>query len=92
LRGPQTSHDVPAISRILTGFIATLEAVVRPWLDLAIRLWLAQAFFGIQLEQMMAGNGVRGRVETHGLLSGPRPWRAWCSRTLSAIPSGPSRR
>jgi hypothetical protein len=29
--------------------------VLRPWLDLAIRLWLAQAFLAVQVREMMAG-------------------------------------
>ena len=59
---------VPAISRILTGFIAAVEAVLRPWLDLAIRLWLAQAFLAMQVREMMVGSSVRDALEPHRVL------------------------
>lgn len=45
---------IPAILRVLTGLVATMAAVLQPWLDLAIRLWLAQAFLALQMHAMMA--------------------------------------
>lgn len=46
---------MPAVARILTGAAGSTEAVLRPWLDLAIRLWLAQAFLILQVHAMMGG-------------------------------------
>jgi NADH dehydrogenase FAD-containing subunit/uncharacterized membrane protein YphA (DoxX/SURF4 family) len=59
---------VAAISRILRGSIAAVEAVLRPWFDLAVRLWLAQAFLAMQVREMMAGSSVRDTLEPHSLL------------------------
>ena len=40
-----------------SGFVATVERGIGGWLDLAIRLWLAQAFLAARVHTMMAGGG-----------------------------------
>ena len=42
--------------------------MLRPWLDLAIRLWLAQAFLAMQVREMMVGSSVRDAREPHRVL------------------------
>ena len=46
------------VIRTMTGTGATTGAVLAPWLALAVRLWLAQAFLAAQVHGMMAGTGL----------------------------------
>ena len=41
-------------ARTATFAVSALGAALGPWLDLAIRLWLAQAFLVVQVREMMA--------------------------------------
>ena len=50
--------------RHLALAVTAVAAVAAPWLDLAIRLWLAQAFLVVQVHEMMAGAAA-------GALAGP---------------------
>ncbi len=47
--------DLRTSSRLFAAILAALETALGPWLDLAIRLWLAQAFLVVQVHEMMAG-------------------------------------
>jgi uncharacterized membrane protein YphA (DoxX/SURF4 family) len=42
-----------AAGRLLATAMSALQAVLAPWLDLAVRAWLAQAFLLVQLHEMM---------------------------------------
>jgi NADH dehydrogenase len=44
-----------AAARILSSAVSILETAFGPWLDLAVRIWLAQAFLGLQVRAMMLG-------------------------------------
>ena len=44
-----------AAGRLLGAAVSALQAALSPWLDLAIRVWLAQAFLALQVREMMLG-------------------------------------
>lgn len=44
-----------AAGRLLAASMAAAGAALAPWLDLAVRLWLAQAFLVVEVDQMMRG-------------------------------------
>jgi NADH dehydrogenase/putative oxidoreductase len=44
-----------AAARILSSAVSILETALGPWLDLAVRIWLAQAFLVLQVRAMMVG-------------------------------------
>jgi len=44
-----------AAGRLFAAVVSTLQAALAPWLDLAIRVWLAQAFLVLQVRAMMLG-------------------------------------
>ncbi len=44
-----------AYGRIVAVSVSAVGAALGPWLDLAIRLWLAQAFLLVQVHEMMLG-------------------------------------
>ena len=45
-----------AAGRLLAATVSALQAALAPWLDLAIRIWLAQAFLTLQVRAMMLGS------------------------------------
>ncbi len=55
-----------AFGRILATAISVLGAALGPWLDLAIRIWLAQAFLVVQVHEMMQGAAPSG---LHGIMA-----------------------
>ncbi len=50
-----------AAGRFLVASLSAVQAALSPWFDLAIRLWVAQAFLAVQVHGMMvvAGTGPR---------------------------------
>jgi NADH dehydrogenase len=44
-----------AAARIFSSAVSIAETALGPWLDLAARIWLAQAFLGLQVQAMMLG-------------------------------------
>ncbi len=50
-------NRIRAVGRTLAAMMPALAAALGPWLDLAIRLWLAQAFLVVQVQEMMLGAG-----------------------------------
>ena len=53
-------NRVRTSGRFLSASLATAAAALGPWLDLLIRLWLAQAFLVVQVTEMMLGAGPAG--------------------------------
>lgn len=47
-------NDLREAARTAVLAVATVRIVLGPWLDLAVRLWLAQAFLIVQVHEMMA--------------------------------------
>jgi hypothetical protein len=50
-------RSVVAVSEVATK-------AVGPWLDVLIRLWLAQAFLTLEIATMMTGPGAESRANT----------------------------
>jgi len=48
-------NELRAYGRIVAASLSALEAAAGPWLDLAIRLWLTQAFLLMEVHEMMFG-------------------------------------
>lgn len=44
-----------AAGKLLAATVSALQVALAPWLDLAIRLWLAQAFLAMQVHDLMFG-------------------------------------
>ena len=57
------------VARAAAAAVAAAQTAIAPWLDLAIRLWLAQAFLVVQVHEMMAA---------------PAPSRSNCGRGTSS--------
>jgi len=56
-----------AAGRLLAAAVSALQAALAPWLDLAIRVWLAQAFLALQVDEMMLGGAMllsEGSIES----------------------------
>ncbi len=70
--------DLRAWGRIVASAVSALGTALRPWLDLAIRLWLAQTFLVAQVREMMSSGPV-GRG-----LSAPLG-AAWWSGALHGV-------
>ncbi len=50
--------DLRAWGRVAASAVSAFEAALGPWLGLAIRLWLAQAFLVVQVHEMMSAGPV----------------------------------
>ena len=50
--------------RRFAGIVDAAARIVGPWLDLAIRLWLAQAFLAVQIHGLMLGHAVGASLDT----------------------------
>lgn len=46
--------------RVLASTVSALQGTFTPWLDLAIRIWLTQAFLMVEVHEMMSGAGPGG--------------------------------
>ena len=51
-------EDIARLARLLCALVARLETILGPWLALATRLWLAQAFLMAQIHGGMAPAGL----------------------------------
>jgi len=69
--------DARALGRIAAAAVSACGTALGPWLDLAIRLWLAQAFLVVQVREMMAGPAGQGLGAPFGT--------AWWSGALHGV-------
>ncbi len=76
-------NDLREAARTAAFAVAAARTVLGPWLDLAIRLWLAQAFLVIQIYEMMAAPASRGG------LSAPLGPSWWLGALHGIMGSGP---
>ncbi len=73
MRPRRIAHDPPAGFAALVGALrlarGTLRVAVGPWVDLAVRLWLAREFLASQVHGMMLGHGPvpTGMMLSHSL-------------------------
>jgi len=76
-------NDLRETARTAVFAVAAARTVLGPWLDLAIRLWLAQAFLVAQLHEMLAAPAPGGG------LSAPLGPSWWLGALHGIMGSGP---
>jgi NADH dehydrogenase FAD-containing subunit len=76
-------NDLREAARTAVFAVAAVRIALGPWLDLAVRLWLAQAFLVVQLHEMMAAPAPGGG------LSAPLGPSWWLGALHGIMASGP---
>ena len=76
-------NDLREAARAAAVAVSAARTALGPWLDLAIRLWLAQAFLVVQVHEMMAAPAASGR------LAAPLGSSWWLDALHGVMGSGP---